>query len=367
MNEWWKEALDHWSKALLFTYDVAPMDGRRRRIPVGEWFHSQGTWCVQLDGSNVARVHARPCEESMRRALSWTLKTSYSMYSAEIGHGLCDLLLDFGAAANGELLRMLHNRSEIRPLPPMMTREPGYLIWIRFDHLPNQAFFLSEGLDELVDQVIEAFAPEAWHIWFTYNRTKDSILLYQCETSVKQFMEEHDIEEVAEDENHLDSESSEIRLYAQSLAAILELDAMVGPSILVSQKIVSSKDIRSALVTLVLVNRTQSQSSTAERIAIFAEQWLQNWLQVFPDELKSVLQGWITHPSEGEDICLAKEMVDVLEGIVAANLNVSEAARMLYLHRNTLVNRIERIKRSTGFDVRNFFDAAILWILLKMK
>ncbi len=39
------------------------------------------------------------------------------------------------------------------------------------------------------------------------------------------------------------------------------------------------------------------------------------------------------------------------------NLNVSETARQLYIHRNTLVYRLEKIQKSTGLDVRVFEDA----------
>lgn len=39
------------------------------------------------------------------------------------------------------------------------------------------------------------------------------------------------------------------------------------------------------------------------------------------------------------------------------NLNVSETARQLYIHRNTLVYRLEKIQKSTGLDVRVFDDA----------
>ena len=39
------------------------------------------------------------------------------------------------------------------------------------------------------------------------------------------------------------------------------------------------------------------------------------------------------------------------------NLNVSETARQLYIHRNTLVYRLEKIQKSTGLDIRAFDDA----------
>lgn len=39
------------------------------------------------------------------------------------------------------------------------------------------------------------------------------------------------------------------------------------------------------------------------------------------------------------------------------NLNVSETARQLFVHRNTLVYRIEKLQKSTGLDIRCFDDA----------
>ena len=39
------------------------------------------------------------------------------------------------------------------------------------------------------------------------------------------------------------------------------------------------------------------------------------------------------------------------------SLNVSETSRQLFVHRNTLVYRIEKIQKSTGLDLRNFDDA----------
>lgn len=39
------------------------------------------------------------------------------------------------------------------------------------------------------------------------------------------------------------------------------------------------------------------------------------------------------------------------------NLNISETARQLYLHRNTLVYRLERIEKAIGLDIRTFEDA----------
>ena len=48
-------------------------------------------------------------------------------------------------------------------------------------------------------------------------------------------------------------------------------------------------------------------------------------------------------------------------------LNVSETSRKLFVHRNTLVYRLEKIKKLTGLDLREFDHAIIFKIALMVK
>jgi DNA-binding PucR family transcriptional regulator len=50
---------------------------------------------------------------------------------------------------------------------------------------------------------------------------------------------------------------------------------------------------------------------------------------------------------------------------IEKNQNTSEAAKALYLHRNTLINRLDKFYRVTGFDLKKFEDAAIIYLLIK--
>ncbi|SFJ14969.1 PucR family transcriptional regulator [Thermoflavimicrobium dichotomicum] len=55
-----------------------------------------------------------------------------------------------------------------------------------------------------------------------------------------------------------------------------------------------------------------------------------------------------------------------LETFFQFNCNISETARQLYIHRNTLLYRIERLKEETGLDIRNFFDGMMVQIALML-
>ena len=64
-------------------------------------------------------------------------------------------------------------------------------------------------------------------------------------------------------------------------------------------------------------------------------------------------------PSELDD-----ETLTTINKFFENNLNVSETSRQLFVHRNTLVYRIEKLEASTGLDIRTFEDALTFKIAL---
>lgn len=59
-----------------------------------------------------------------------------------------------------------------------------------------------------------------------------------------------------------------------------------------------------------------------------------------------------------------EETLTTIEKFFENNLNVSETARQLFVHRNTLVYRLEKLQKTTGLDIRIFEDALTFRIAL---
>lgn len=64
---------------------------------------------------------------------------------------------------------------------------------------------------------------------------------------------------------------------------------------------------------------------------------------------------------------LDQETLFTIKHFFENNLNVSETSRKLFVHRNTLVYRLEKIKKITGLDLREFDHAIVFKIALMVK
>ena len=64
---------------------------------------------------------------------------------------------------------------------------------------------------------------------------------------------------------------------------------------------------------------------------------------------------------------LDQETLFTIQRFFENNLNVSETSRRLFVHRNTLVYRLEKIKKITGLDLREFDHAIVFKIALMVN
>ena len=76
--------------------------------------------------------------------------------------------------------------------------------------------------------------------------------------------------------------------------------------------------------------------------------------------LQEVFGGNVMEHFEEEELATVYTFFD-------NNLNISETARQLYVHRNTLVYRLEKIQKKTGLDVRKFDDALMFKIAMMVE
>lgn len=74
-----------------------------------------------------------------------------------------------------------------------------------------------------------------------------------------------------------------------------------------------------------------------------------------PDQRANISEKFLT--PEIVSVMKDNELVECINAFFKNNLNISETSRNAFLHRNTLLYRIDKIYKITGLNIRNFEDA----------
>ena len=58
------------------------------------------------------------------------------------------------------------------------------------------------------------------------------------------------------------------------------------------------------------------------------------------------------------------QMKEVIKAYLDSNMNISKAANKLYMHRNTVMNKIDKFIKNTGYDIKEFKNAFIIYHII---
>ena len=115
-------------------------------------------------------------------------------------------------------------------------------------------------------------------------------------------------------------------------------------------------DLHSSFLQAMSAVRMRDAISSKGDIHSFKEYTLIKMLEDLPKyKLNEYLE--VLFDSGSREIFSDPEMVSTAEEFLENSLNVSETSRKLYLHRNTLIYRLDKIEKATGLNIRKFSDA----------
>lgn len=91
-------------------------------------------------------------------------------------------------------------------------------------------------------------------------------------------------------------------------------------------------------------------------VFVYKHMIVERLVSEIPDDLCRKSYGNLFNKRNGK--LLNEEMLRTINVFMQCNLNLSEASRLLFVHRNTLVYRLDKLQAATGLDLRKFEDAA---------
>ena len=174
---------------------------------------------------------------------------------------------------------------------------------------------------------------------------------------------ETDIVLIKEINNSIDSKDLEklARSVADSLGSELYTHALVGIGTVVDSIKDLTRSFREAQVAL----EVGKVFDTEKTIVSYDNLGIARLIYQLPTTLCDMFLREVF--KKGSIDSLDQETLFTIQKFFENNLNVSETSRKLFVHRNTLVYRLEKIKKLTGLDLREFDDAIVFKVALMVK
>ena len=149
---------------------------------------------------------------------------------------------------------------------------------------------------------------------------------------------------------------------AQSIKEELGLDAVIG----VGPTVKDFKEVAISYAQAENALRYADVFETQGRVHCYRDFILVKMLETLPESklkeyLAEISGDGIKELFEDEDMLLTAEE------FLNSSLNVSETARNMYLHRNTLLYRLDKIEKETGLNIRDFSDAVSFRVMTVLR
>ncbi|GAB7386731.1 hypothetical protein BSNK01_05670 [Bacillaceae bacterium] len=155
-------------------------------------------------------------------------------------------------------------------------------------------------------------------------------------------------------------------LWAASLIELLQNEGFVQSSVVTTHPVSTATELPSVLEQLRLYRRIGQTYQPVRRIyAPWNLRWELILSRIAPAERANLLR-YLNEQYRLATI-VNEELAKILRAFFANDLNVSETARTLFVHRNTLLYRFDKLKEETGLDVKKFADAKILSLYLSLQ
>ncbi len=156
--------------------------------------------------------------------------------------------------------------------------------------------------------------------------------------------------------------------YADFLAQSVYEETGLRLSISIGGVVKSVYDLSSSFAQAQTASRMAQSLKSKGEVHSFKEFILIKMLEDLPKfKLNEYME--ILMDASARDIFTDEEMINTAEEFLENSLNISETSRNLYLHRNTLMYRLDKIEKQTGLNLRKFSDAVtfrLITILAKL-
>ncbi len=174
---------------------------------------------------------------------------------------------------------------------------------------------------------------------------------------------ENDIIVIKETKAGIDSK--DLQKLANSIVDTLSAEFFTKAAVGIGTIVTGIKDLASSFKEAQIALEVGKVFDTEESVICYDNLGIARLIYQLPTTLCETFLKEIF--KQGSIDSLDQETLFTIRKFFENNLNVSETSRKLFVHRNTLVYRLEKIKKLTGLDLREFDHAIVFKIALLVK
>lgn len=160
-------------------------------------------------------------------------------------------------------------------------------------------------------------------------------------------------------------ESKDLEKLARSISDAIVTEFNKQPYIGIGSTVVGIKDLADSFKEAQVALEVGKVFDTEKYIVCYDNLGIARLIYQLPTTLCEMFLKEVFR--KGTIEALDEETLFTIQRFFENNLNVSETSRKLFVHRNTLVYRLEKIKKITGLDLREFDDAIVFKVALMVK
>lgn len=154
--------------------------------------------------------------------------------------------------------------------------------------------------------------------------------------------------------------------YAEFLSQTIYEETGIVSQIYVGGTVKTIADLATSFAQTIAAQRMANVTNSKRSVHSYKEFIFLKMLEDLPKyKLNEYLE--LLLDSSSREIFEDAEMINTAEEFLENSLNVSETSRKLYLHRNTLTYRLDKIERETGLDIRKFSEALTFRIITMLS
>ena len=154
----------------------------------------------------------------------------------------------------------------------------------------------------------------------------------------------------------------ELRQIAETIVDMLNAEAMINVRVSYGNIVTELKDVSKSYKEASMALEVGKIFYDEKKVTSYGTLGIGRLIYQLPDNLCKIFVDEIFGDKIPLD--LDEETLTTINKFFENNLNVSETSRQLFVHRNTLVYRIEKLQKSTGLDIRIFDEALTFKIAL---